>query len=326
MAHIQEIAPLIANLKAELVTAISAGSGVAIKPRTTALVARGPMQLVALPVIGAAGGTHPSVRYFPEGWNGYTFWMAYTPYPGVQNENPVILASNDGFNFVQPAGITNPIEPSPVEGTNSDVELLLTPDGKLRCYWRTYNVPGQPVTLYFKDSSNGVTWTNKTALTVEGGGQMVSPSLSVNRAGDYTLWLSAYAAGDKMERLTSADGITFTGRETCTTNLDGAGNHWHASVWNEAGKHYCLSSFRDQSNVTPYAGASDLHFGTSLDGGLTWEFERVPTVQRGQEGVNQRRVYRSCAVRADNRYLVYVSGLGNSNDERIRVYEADLST
>ena len=32
-----------------------------------------------------AGGqtTHPSVLFFPDGWNGFEYWMAHTPYPGA---------------------------------------------------------------------------------------------------------------------------------------------------------------------------------------------------------------------------------------------------
>ena len=47
--------------------------------------------------------THPSVLYFEKGFNGYKYWMAYTPYHNcnVNIENPCIAVSNDGINFIK---------------------------------------------------------------------------------------------------------------------------------------------------------------------------------------------------------------------------------
>lgn len=56
--------------------------------------------------------THPSVLYFKNGWNGYKFWMGYTPYEYSNEllENPSVAASNDGVNWEVPTGLTNPLE------------------------------------------------------------------------------------------------------------------------------------------------------------------------------------------------------------------------
>lgn len=57
--------------------------------------------------------THPSVLYFEKGFNGYKYWMAYTPYHNcnVSIENPCIAVSNDGINFIKPLNINNPLLP-----------------------------------------------------------------------------------------------------------------------------------------------------------------------------------------------------------------------
>ncbi len=60
---------------------------------------------------------HPDVQYFPEGFKGYKYWMVFTPYFGSigtahvskRYENPTIVVSNDGLNWVEPLGIKNPI-------------------------------------------------------------------------------------------------------------------------------------------------------------------------------------------------------------------------
>src|SRR5699024_7190098 len=44
---------------------------------------------------------HPKVLYFPNSWNGYKYWMAFTPYTNsdIKTENPSIVASNaDGYS------------------------------------------------------------------------------------------------------------------------------------------------------------------------------------------------------------------------------------
>ena len=44
---------------------------------------------------------HPDVLYFKDGFHGYKYYMAYTPYAYSNDrvENPCILVSNDGVNF-----------------------------------------------------------------------------------------------------------------------------------------------------------------------------------------------------------------------------------
>ncbi len=54
---------------------------------------------------------HPTALYFPQGVDGYKFWLYYTPYPGAVDENPVLMRSNDGVNFAveEPTVIRNPL-------------------------------------------------------------------------------------------------------------------------------------------------------------------------------------------------------------------------
>ncbi|MCH5229084.1 MAG: hypothetical protein J1F12_03695 [Muribaculaceae bacterium] len=43
--------------------------------------------------LGNYENIHPKVLFFENGWNGYEFWMAYTPYPlgEVNSENPCLV-------------------------------------------------------------------------------------------------------------------------------------------------------------------------------------------------------------------------------------------
>ena len=44
---------------------------------------------------------HPKVLNFEKPWNGYRYWMAYTPYPGAdqRKENPHVCVSNDRIHW-----------------------------------------------------------------------------------------------------------------------------------------------------------------------------------------------------------------------------------
>ena len=59
---------------------------------------------------------HPSIidfrnEYNKSAWHGYRYWMAYTPYTNGSNsvENPSLIASNNGIDWVVPTGISNPL-------------------------------------------------------------------------------------------------------------------------------------------------------------------------------------------------------------------------
>lgn len=111
---------------------------------------------------GGGNVTHPSVLFFPEGWNGFKYWMAATPYNGNddQIENPCLWQSQDGIIWQVPVGLSNPLDPAPGSsvGYNSDTQLVIGPDNKLYLFWRTFATHEY---IYVRTSSDGVTWTPK---------------------------------------------------------------------------------------------------------------------------------------------------------------------
>ena len=70
-----------------------------------------PLDLIHWDVNGVNVGDrpmlHPTVLYFPDGYDGYKYYLYYTPYPAEPDENPCLMRSNDGVNFVA-GGISNP--------------------------------------------------------------------------------------------------------------------------------------------------------------------------------------------------------------------------
>lgn len=90
---------------------------------------------------------HPSVIDFKtefekDSWAGYRYWMAMTPYTNHNDgeEDPNLLASIDGINWVVPAGIINPLDKVLKEkGYNADTEMIYNTDtNELYIYYRTY--------------------------------------------------------------------------------------------------------------------------------------------------------------------------------------------
>lgn len=114
-----------------------------------------------------SGWTHPSVRYFKNGWNGFKYWCAITPYPNSdsQYENPHIFCSQDGKTWLEPSGIQNPIAFSDTSSIySSDVCLVYNDDGYLYCYWRDNNLVIDGLVsrcMYVKKSRDGVNWSSK---------------------------------------------------------------------------------------------------------------------------------------------------------------------
>lgn len=279
-----------------------------------------PKQLVFPTVNNTAGGTHPSVKHFPNGWSGYKFWMAYTPYPDVAYENPVIVCSEDGENWVTPSGLVNPIAPQPATGYNSDTELVFVNGKRLRCYWRWYTKTSGDNVLRYKESADGVTWGAIVDCILPAGTDPLSPCIYVDRGNNYVMWLGAGYGGD-VKKLTSTDGITWDGIVECKSNVEGYGYHWHPYVWKEVGAFFCLSCVVTNEVITGY-NMGDLYLGKSVDG-INWEYDTNPVFARGEDGIKKYRVYRSCAVRVGNSHYLYISGLG-SESEQIHLVEALL--
>jgi hypothetical protein len=58
--------------------------------------------------VGGSNVLHPTVLYFPNGEDGYKFYLIYTPFPPGEDENPCLMRSNDGVTF-DAINVTNPL-------------------------------------------------------------------------------------------------------------------------------------------------------------------------------------------------------------------------
>lgn len=147
---------------------------------------------------------HPDVQYFPNGFNGYKYWMVFTPFFGVlgntreseRYENPTIVVSNDGLNWSSPNGVKTPLQRTPSKneifpekkhapkyGFWSDVDWTFE-NGKFSLYYRGCFIKATALknrgarsqnnsrklinnaqrTIVRQTSTNGITWTPLEAV------------------------------------------------------------------------------------------------------------------------------------------------------------------
>lgn len=251
---------------------------------------------------GSGEGVHPSVVYIPKGWNGYKYWMAFTPYYNGNNdyENPSVVASNNGDEWVVPDGLTNPIVPA-FEGTDWNFDPELIYDGtNLIMYW------GDSTGKYYrKTSSNGTTWGASEEVTITGEGIAAwnAPGIVRESATSWKAWSIPTVSVNNVNPgcivlFISSDGINWTVKNVLTTNM--TLNNWHLSVFgDDVGYHFLVSAYpKGKTN-----GDCNLYYGYSEDGLENIVFQSEPILSTEIANWTNGEIYRSCFARGDNQSL-----------------------
>jgi hypothetical protein len=242
--------------------------------------------------------THPSIAQFDEKWHGYKYWMAFTPYPyeNDQTENPCIVASNDGINWQVPAGVSNPLVPTPKKGLhsyNSDGHLFYNPStSRLELWYREFvkiSKDASQETLYRITSSDGKDWTDPEAMTVSSGDklQLISPSI-IFEDGIYKMWVMRdwYVLYSE-----STDGKNWGPFNKITANGE-AVHSWHPDVMKVDGVYYMLNLNR--KNRADIGG--ELRYSTSTDG-IHFTAEKHLLSNTGNKAdLDGSRIYRSSMI------------------------------
>ena len=230
-----------------------------------------PEDYLELPsVLGNSLATHPSVIDFGEGqsWNGYRYWMAYTPYPGTQNENPSVAASNDNKTWILPTGAPNPLVPAPLAPAyNSDTELVYLNDvNKLRLYYRVVGDGTGLTKLYFIESSDGSNWTTPS-LSLETTYQLLSPSIIRESPTLWKMW--TVESSTDIHYRTSSDGISWS-EPTIIPQPWENWSAWHIGVTKDSlGKYHMLGSTWPDEGSGEGTQYRPIVYASSNDG-LTW--------------------------------------------------------
>jgi hypothetical protein len=254
---------------------------------------------LTVPAYTGDEAVHPSVYYDAAGWNGYRYWMAMTPYEGSDNtlENPSIVVSQDGDTWIVPPGLTNPIEPwNGVTGVyNSDPDLVMV-GNTLYMFWRTvFGATNE--TIYYRTSTDGITWTPKVAALNSDSTQrrLVSPAVLYDEVtGVWTMFVvDTFPAPNTLLRFTGPGPAGPWTQATCTASIPGR-DLWHLDVVRWSGELHMLVS---DATLGSNGSSGQLYFGVSLDDGLTWAFSTSPILPV-LAGAWDNFLYRSAMVPA----------------------------
>ena len=272
---------------------------------------------------GSGQATHPSVLYFDTPWNGYNYWMAMTPYPyeDTTKENPEIIASNDTITWIVPPGQSNPIDPNPSPGYNSDTALIYNNDtDELWCYYRSYVSPDSKILL--RRSSNGTTWGSEEIIFSDAGGGSgthLSPTV-VKRGNVWQMWfIKLIDSHYECQYYNSTDGTNWT--YNTTIDLDQLGKEpWHLEVQYISEKNQYWMMY----NV--FGGSRDIVFATSVDG-ITWTKYNTYILKTNSTGWDSTSLYKSSFRynQSSDKIELWYSAVSGSNEWNIGYTDIDYT-
>lgn len=273
-----------------------------------------------LDIINAYGNVynyHPSVYYFKDGFGGYKYWCAYTPYEKCNDkwENPHIAVSNDLKNWTSPKGFSNPLEPIPDNYErghvyNSDTELIYNDTtGKLECWWRFYDRPNNRVVLRRKTTSDGTNWSAKEDMVIAtiGKWDLLSPAM-IYEDGKYKLWAINQYNRYAVEYRESTDGRNWSKARVINITYDDKElANWHLDVIHTTkGYEMCISSYYPKTNDRLHM---DLYYAYSADNVNYSKAELLFSPSRNTSKWDNQGLYRSSLLYADGKYYLFYSGI-----------------
>jgi hypothetical protein len=238
--------------------------------------------------------------------------MAFTVFTDGSStaENPSILASNDLATWVVPAGLTNPIEAYPGGADyNSDTELVVA-GSTMYCYFR--QTIGAVCTLYYRSSTDGVTWSDK--VEVESGGtlQYVSPTI-IYDGGQYVMWYGDRSTGPSLlyRAVAATPAGPWTSETLCGLSIPSPYNFYHFNAYYDStsGLYYMF--------VTSEAGdATDPLWLAMSRTGLNWTTGQTPILQKSSVGGawDAGQLYRTAPIRTATGFTLIYSGRDAGND------------
>ena len=247
--------------------------------------------------------THPSVIDMGEEWNGFRYWMAYSPYPNANGaeENPCVCVSNDVIHWVTPDGLYNPIAfneetdcdelKDPHIVYNSDLDRLeVWYLGRLDSTIKN----GGTLMLFRKVSPDGIHWSEYEVIrTLDG---YLSPSIAYSGR-KYQLWAIQASTNDSGGALVyseSIDGKDWLPFVNCT--FDGAPELqkvWHGAVSRDNLYRFVFVEDSGKSKEILYTESAD---------GTTWQEPRT-IIQKANFWT---AFYRPCILYSNsNFYCIY---------------------
>lgn len=266
--------------------------------------------LVSVPTYDGSGQeTHPKILYFSKGWNGWKYWMSFTPYPNGNDdyENPSIVVSNDMTNWQEPKESENPISGVPYDvrfgGHYSDPHIVMRNNimelwyrynhGNTKTDWTDYSIDY----YYRKTSTDGVHWSEPELMEDSKGGIL---SLDVNYSGSkYEFWYTDYK-----HRLLHSDSVTGTNwanTSVCSLELPKNYAPWHQDIIQYKGEYYLLQTGINLSKYSFSLFLSHSTDGIHFTDGVPFYPSNNPLIR------SQAWLYRSTLFEDNNKFSMMVS-------------------
>lgn len=244
------------------------------------ITATNPTSRIEVPTPDGSGQvTHPKEIYIPEGFRGYKYWMAGTPFPNGQDvyENPNIWVSKDGQNWVILPGFTNPIQPTPPTDYYADTHLMYT-NGVMYCYYRYFTRTGgsgTPLQEAFIEVQSltavASNWSTKRRVITftQGGGSPVFYQMNDKYYCLHIDFLPQTGQPRKLYRLESDfPDKEFTNQVECVVNGIYSGKDlWHLDAINVNGQ---IIALFNNCQVGTNGENGVLQLATSNDDGITF--------------------------------------------------------
>lgn len=266
---------------------------------------------------GDSHAFHPKVQNFSKPWNGYKYWMAYTPYPGADQtkENPHIAVSNNKVDWTTPEGMKNPLDPlkpfeDPQNQYNSDTHLVYRADlDTLECYYRQVDNNRNTDTLFKRTTTDGLHWTDRVKVLSTNTGQdgLLSPAI-VYEDGKYKMWTVNYTSDYPILYRESEDGFIWTSPRIIKIPYENKNlRNWHLDVIHtDNGYEMLISAFFHGDNHLQM----NLYYSHSNN---NIDYSTPTTVLKPSsfpKAWDNRGIYRSCFFKENNNYYVFYSGIG----------------
>lgn len=272
--------------------------------------------------VGNNQNVHPKVLYFSSRFGGHFYWMAYTPYPYMQDkyENPCIAYSDDGYTWTNIAG--NPLDDPQGNGYNSDTHLVYGSDtGTLECWYR-YVTAERVEEIYRQTSTDGVTWTAKEKLftsELSGAAHYLSPAVNFDGT-QYKIWV---VDNNRIKYYTAPANAPGTWTAVRTYSLafsdDGsAANPWHLDVIEDNGQ-YIMLVMCQYGTALSAASRWNLFITTSADNET---YSTPAKILGGSPYGWDKLMYRSSIVKVGSQYRIYYSGVDYDRSYHMAISES----
>ena len=238
--------------------------------------------------------THPSVVYSADGWNGYNYLMAFTPYPGGNDtyENPSMVYSNDKVTWVKLAGQPDPIISYNGVYHNADTHIVLN-GSTLYLFYRT-GTAAADAWINYTTTTDGVTWTTPIQTNLL---DINSPSFYYNGTG-WEAWGHPNAGTYNLTHYYSTNLTHWLSGTTTDINM-GAKTTWHSEV------KYYDGQFQAMLVPTDYTG---LYFYNSSNG-VNWTASELNPILTSAPGRWDQQLYKSSFIdNEDGTFDIWYTG------------------